>query len=173
VWEWAKANGGPLAFVVVGLGALAVSVYVGMALILIGVVGYIVTRKSVRDQLLWWLGGLPDRLPRSEDEMAAQLERWNEGLTNCLNRHGFLHHANPSRPAARPPEDQVARDCYYGERRTKLHHLLRHSDRKKWTSEAEWIEICGSPQTPDELWALSVFVRQRFIQPWRDRQVQP
>jgi hypothetical protein len=170
--QWVNANGGSLAFVVVGLSVLFVITPVGIGLIVVGFVGYVLTRKRIRDQLTWWLGGLPDRLPHSEDEMARHLEEWNEGLTNCLNRHGFLR-PDDRRSRRDTPADQVARDCYYGERRTKLVGLLRHSDSEKWTTEDEWIAICASPQTPDEIYAVANFVARRFIEPWRAGQGQP
>jgi hypothetical protein len=107
-------------------------------------------------------------LPRSEDEMARELEGWNQALTSCLKQHGFLH---PSKRQSQPDDLQPARDCFYGEdRHTRLMELLRHSDRKKWTSEDEWFGICAGPQTPDEFWRVTGFLRRRFIQPWRVRQ---
>jgi hypothetical protein len=108
-----------------------------------------------------------DPFPRSEDEMAAQLERWNNRLASCLHRHGFPH---PAHGGPRPDtSDQVARDCYYEEPRTWLIDLLRYSDDEEWTTEGEWIAVCDRPQTPDEIWAVHSFVRDRFIKPWRAR----
>jgi hypothetical protein len=108
-----------------------------------------------------------DLFPHSRDEMAAQLERWNNRLASCLNRYGFPH---PFHGGPRPDTpDQVARDCYYEEPRTQLIELLRHSDRQGWTTEDEWIAVCDHPQTPDEIWAVHSFVRDRFIKPWRDQ----
>src|SRR3954468_23201011 len=61
--EWLKANGGPLAFVVIGVGLLSSYFWVGVGLIVIGVVG-------------WTFTALREHLPFT----IVSRERWNESV---------------------------------------------------------------------------------------------
>jgi hypothetical protein len=56
---WAVANGGAPAVIIVGVGLLAVSLVLGIALMVAGSLWFFVRLEPIRKRLITWLGGDP------------------------------------------------------------------------------------------------------------------